>query len=306
MSAVCAPSATRAGLALAVYVAAPFALAPFVAYLLYAAIGLAGLDAPFHKVVMRTLQLLALLGLWPLLVVLGRNDRRAWGYGQTRREFLRQLALGLAAGVAMLAVLVGTLLVLGVRVPEPDLEWSKVHVPGLVAGAVLAALVIGFIEETWFRGALFGALASGAGVLAATAVTAVLYSAVHFVKSSVVIEQAAVGWLSGFSVIAGAFHRFGSTAIVDSALALAAAGVLLALVRARTGGIAACIGLHAGWVIVIKVTREVTDFEVGSPWAFLAGRYDGVTGYLALGWLAVLALLYGWRCPAPGGASGRP
>ena len=42
-------------------------------------------------------------------------------------------------------------------------------------------------------------------------------------------------------------------AFVDSFLCLTAVGVLLGMVRALTGNIAACIGLHAGWVIVIYV-----------------------------------------------------
>ena len=71
-------------------------------------------------------------------------------------------------------------------------------------------------------------------------------------------------------------------------------GVFLALVREGTGHIGWCIGLHAGWVFVIQLTRRLTDGNPSSDLAFLTGDYDGIIGWLAMAWIGLLAAGY-WR-----------
>ena len=80
--------------------------------------------------------------------------------------------------------------------------------------------------------------------------------------------------------------------ILDSFLCLTAVGVLLGMVRQLTGNIAACIGLHAGWVAVIYVVRETSVRKPASPAAWLMSDYDGFIGWMVLAWTPVI----GWRC----------
>ena len=82
--------------------------------------------------------------------------------------------------------------------------------------------------------------------------------------------------------------------MVDAFLALLAVGVVLGLVRAATGNIAACTGLHAGWVWVMLVAHELTRPARGAPLGFLLSRFDGFVGWLVLAWSAVLAVPL-WR-----------
>jgi len=70
--------------------------------------------------------------------------------------------------------------------------------------------------------------------------------------------------------------------------------MLLALVRERTGNIALCIGLHAGWVMTIKAIKWLTDVDASADLLFLIGPYDGITGWLATAWVGLVALIYGW------------
>src|SRR5260370_217357 len=77
--------------------------------------------------------------------------------------------------------------------------------------------------------------------------------------------------------------------IGDAFLGLLAGGGVLGMVRAATGNIAACIGLHAGWVWVMLVTHELTRPARGAPLGFLLSRFDGFVGWLVLAWTAVLA-----------------
>jgi hypothetical protein len=80
-------------------------------------------------------------------------------------------------------------------------------------------------------------------------------------------------------------------AIVDAFLCLFAVGVLLASVRAVTGNIAACMGLHAGWVWVIAFVREGSQPNDAHPMRFLVSQFDGVVGWLVLAWTIVIGLV---------------
>ena len=89
--------------------------------------------------------------------------------------------------------------------------------------------------------------------------------------------------------------------VLDSFVTLVIVGLLLALVRRRTGAIAAGVGLHMGWVLVIKTTITTTRVNDDAPTAFLVGSYDGYTGWLVAGWAAILIAIAwsrGWLRPA--------
>ncbi len=77
---------------------------------------------------------------------------------------------------------------------------------------------------------------------------------------------------------------------LDAFLCLTAVGVLLGLVRRFTGNIAACIGLHAGWVAVIYAVRETSERNPQSHATWLMSDYDGFIGWMVLGW----TLAIGW------------
>ncbi len=99
-----------------------------------------------------------------------------------------------------------------------------------------------------------------------------------------------VSWVHGFEVLSKLFERYVQPlTFADSFVALAMLGVLLALVRLRTGAIAGCIGLHAAGVAFIAVLREATLVNPNTEYASLVGSYDGVIGWAALVWFAVIA-----------------
>jgi hypothetical protein len=70
---------------------------------------------------------------------------------------------------------------------------------------------------------------------------------------------------------------------------------LLALARRRTGAIAACIGLHMGWVWVIKATLAVSREVEPSAFSPLVSQFDGYTGWLVASWALLLMLVAHWR-----------
>jgi hypothetical protein len=80
---------------------------------------------------------------------------------------------------------------------------------------------------------------------------------------------------------------------------------MLALLRARTGAIATCIGLHAAGVCVIAVLRATTVVNPADDQAVLVGSYDGVIGWAALVWFGLIGSGYWLMTRARRGAPQR-
>jgi membrane protease YdiL (CAAX protease family) len=247
-----------------------------------------------QRVMGRLAQLFILLGLWPFLRLLGLDQRGALGFGLARRPFLLRVGLGWLLGVLILAALMWALLALGVRVPDVPASGIAAAVADKAVTALIGGLLIGLLEELFFRGALFSAIRRRGTLARAVVWSALLYALVHVLKPHDLPDGMAFDWDGAQVMFAQVFTGLFQWKHVDTLAALFMAGVLLALVRERTGHIGWCIGLHAGWVFVIQVGRRVTDGDDGAALAFLAGDYDGVIGWLAVLWLALLSWLY-WR-----------
>jgi membrane protease YdiL (CAAX protease family) len=245
---------------------------------------------PVHRVMNRLAMLIALVGLVVLTRRLRLSHRSALGYGIPRGDFLRQLALGWAAGVGLMLPLVAALLVFDVRQIKPGLDGD---LPAMIVQGLLSGLVVAFIEETFFRGVLFTAVARSAGARAAIIAPSILYAALHFLGGKLRVPAEQVSWEHGFHVLSRLFERYAQPlAFIDSFLALVALGILLAFVRLRTGAIAACIGLHAAGVCTIFILRDTTAINGDAKLAAIVGTYDGVLGWAALAWFAVIAVAY--------------
>ena len=244
---------------------------------------------PLHKFIGRVGLLLALIGLWPFLKMLKLADRESLGYGLASAEFRLTLTKGFALGVLILAALALGLMILDIRVyPRAGEHPLLIKV---VAQGVLGGLAIGFIEETFFRGALFSAVRKrGGGVVVAIVLPSLLFAALHFFKPQPFPPGAEVTLASSLASLGGALPALFQMENLDSFVALFLVGVFLGLVRQRSGHIAWCIGLHAGWVLVIRLAHKYTWEDPASPLQFLVGEYDGVTGWLAAGWIGVLTL----------------
>jgi uncharacterized protein len=251
-------------------------------------------DFPFHRIAER-LGMLALAGGFILIARrLGLADRASLGYGLARRAFVREMLLGLALGVATMLAVVAAMSALGL------LDWSQATGAGaaaltrLVASSLASALAVAFIEETFLRGAMYSAIERESGARWAVLLTALLYAATHFFGKARIASQDVTPW-SGLELLGESLHAFAHfAAIIDAFLALMAVGVVLALVRQACGNIAACLGLHAGWVWVMLVAHELTTPRPGAALGFLLSRFDGFVGWLVLGWTVLLAVPI-WR-----------
>lgn len=278
-----------------IYVLAVFVSTAVTSYPVFLGLEAVGLrNMPFDEMVMRLLKVYGLFGLWPLLASLGINTRIDWGYGpgRSRRRFSTGLLLGGAIGIASMALVVLILLIFDIRVARPGMALSPPVLTALVLQSAFAGLMVGFIEETWFRGALQSSVARVSNSAFAIVLISLVYGAMHFVSSDISIPADEVRWLSATAVLFTSLHDFRDPAFFDSLFALVAGGLLLGLVRYRTGRIAECIGIHAGWVMVVKILRQTTYPNSEASWSFMIGNYDGVIGILAGLWFSSLAIAY--------------
>jgi membrane protease YdiL (CAAX protease family) len=248
-------------------------------------------DVPFHRVASRIGMLALLIGFILVARRLGVADRASLGYGAPRKLFLRELAIALVVGAALMLPVVAAIGALGLREWKPDAEITA----ALAVEGLLRGLAVALIEETFLRGAMFTAIARESGARAAIILTSLVYSATHFLaRVRIPADQVTFG--SGWDLLAGSLAAFGDPlSIADAFISLLAVGVLLGMVRHYTGNIAACLGLHAGWVWVIAFARETTSADRSHPLAFLVSDFDGLVGWLVLAWTVVIAaILYFW------------
>ncbi len=239
-------------------------------------------ELDFDRVASRSVLLIAIILFITLYKRLGFTTWQTIGYCSDKKRFLQDLLKGISFGLfIMLPVVVG-LLTTQNRTLDTGWEVSLINIIGLILTALISGLIIGFLEETLFRGAMLSAVKRHSTSIFAIVTTSLFYAAVHFLQPDIELKADALDWASGFVLLKNAFAGFANlSGIVDSFIALFLAGTLLAIVRLKTNNIALCIGIHAGWVIVIKVFKRVTDSNPSSEYAFLTGSYDKVIGYLA-------------------------
>jgi membrane protease YdiL (CAAX protease family) len=249
----------------------------------------------FDKIATRLFQLLALGAVLLLVRRLKLDTRADWGYGAPGARWRRDCLIGFLAGIAsMLPVTLATL-ALGIRSVLPEIDFSMVlraALAGLGSG-----LAVGFLEETFFRGLMQGAVRRDVRrAWVAILPVSLLYAALHFLARAPIAAED-VTWHSGLDLLVGVAAEFRApSGILDAFLSLTAVGLLLGLLTAARGHIGAAVGLHAGWVATMRFTIGLTALHRDSPLGWLVSRSDGYTGWLVLAWtLLILALAAGFK-----------
>jgi len=248
-------------------------------------------DWPFHRIAGRIGQAVLLVALLLCARRLGVADRQSWGYGLPAKAFFRELAKALALGVATMLPIIAIMAAMGLRMWKGGVAPDAATLAKLTLQGFMTGIVVALMEETFIRGAMFTAVSRESGTRVAIALTSLLYAATHFFASYRIPAEQVNAW-SGLALVSGTLDAFRDPlAIADAFLCLFAVGVLLAAVRATTGHIAACMGLHAGWVWVITFVRQTSEPNDAHPLRFLLSQFDGLVGWLVLAWTVVIGLV---------------
>ena len=245
---------------------------------------------PFHRIGERIAMLIGLVGFIILAPRMRLGDRVSLGYGLPRQRFLREWLVGLAVGAVTMLVIVAAMSALGLR------DWHKLatldgaKIAKLIGQALGSGVAVALIEETALRGIIFTGIQRESGTRAAILLTALIYSATHFFAKHH-IDAAQVTSSSGWDLLAGTLHSFADPiGIADAFLTYFAVGVILAAIRSRTGHIASCMGLHAGWVWVMLSVTGVSEPVRDQPLSFLLSQTDGFVGWLVFAWTLIIGV----------------
>jgi membrane protease YdiL (CAAX protease family) len=258
-----------------------------------------GLEVKFHRVASRIAMLTFLAGFLFIARRLRVSDRISLGYALPARPFFIELAKAFALGAVLMLPVLATMVALDMRELKSGLDLGAGDWLKLVLMACATGLVVAAIEETALRGVMHSAISRESGAVWAIVLVSLVYAATHFfAKTRIPADEVTAG--SGLTMLSGLLESFAHPlGILDAFLCLFMVGVLLGLVRQLTGNVAACIGLHAGWVAIITVVRETSMRRESGPVAWLMSDYDGFIGWMVLGWTVVIGwALWWWYRPA--------
>ena len=215
----------------------------------------------FQRYFNRAVLIAALALLWPAVRSLQIKGWRDLGIEPDPRWCQHALA-GFGIGAGLVAVMAFVYVPFGFYHWKPQLPWAKL--PSLA----LSAFVVAAIEESLFRGAIFGLFRRTLRPFPALVWVTSLFSILHFLKPDDDFTIAHVGWLSGFSLLPHTFHQFVEpTTLIAGFTTIFVLGWVLGCATLRTRSLWMGIGLHAGVVFVkmgfAKFTKR--DAEL-LPW----------------------------------------
>ncbi len=238
-------------------------------------------EAPFHRFVNRALLIMSLVGLVPFLRVMGTMSWKELGLKPEPSRW-SELSSGLRIGFLSLALLAIISVALRARflVSHDELPVIMRH----LVNAGTAAIIVSFIEELIFRGALLGGLKKAVPWPLALVFSSVVYALVHFFQRPSSPEF--IQWYSGLAVLASMFKGFFEwDRLFPGFLNLTVVGLVLGLAYFRTGGLYASIGLHAGWIFWLKTYGFVTQASPDTNHSIFG------TSKMIDGWMALPVLL---------------
>lgn len=245
----------------------------------------------FHRVAGRIAMLVLLLGLVGLCRHLHLTNKRDFGYALPWRRFLAQSLWWGVVGMVTAAVGAAFLLYTRLRVVDPGFVPSAAAIARIFLVGVGSGISVALLEETVFRGVMHTAIERESGTWPAALLTAPLFAVLHFF-AKVRIPAADIGWGSGFDLLVLSFAPLSHPSLVfDSLLSWLVVGLILSLTRVLTGNIAVAIGLHAGWVVVLRMLQESTAAGYSPEYCAWVGRFDGLLGYWMLPWGVAIATL---------------
>jgi uncharacterized protein len=243
---------------------------------------------PFHRVAARIAMLALVIVLIALCRHLDLTRKSDYGYGLPWRRFVRVSLLWGAVGVFTAGVGAAFLMLTHLRVAAADFIPSAFGIARIFLVGVGSGVSVALIEETVFRGVMHTAIERESPPWVAVLLTAPLFAVLHFF-AKVRIPAADVGWGSGFDLLLRSFAPLSHPALVlDSFLSWLVVGLILSLTRVLTGNIAVAIGLHAGWVVVLRMLQEATTSGSAPAYSAWVGHFDGLLGYWLLPWGAAI------------------
>lgn len=259
-----------------------------------------GLETVLDRSGLRFSRVFARLAVACLLVGLVVT-RRSLGLGRIvsawRAESWRERGIRLGAGT--LASLLPALLVLAPAIHHSALGWAGrtwLQAAEKILEGVPSALLVGAVEESFFRVTVFGGLAASWNWRVAAVVSSAFYALVHFLRPDGTFVLQGASPIEGLRYLAASFEGLTDPATAAAVFGLFLIGLVLCSAFHRQASLALVAGLHMGWFLAAKAAIRLSHLPpeladnasrikrallIGSPWLWLA---------VAVTWVAALLL----------------
>ena len=244
----------------------------------------------FSKIANRCFMLVAATGIYPMLKAFDCFNKKELGYDLKRKDFIKEIGKGLPFGILTLVLLSGLIMYFGYRELDPEADAGDLV--KTFFKAALGALALSFIEETFFRGIVLNSMSRTLKVAPAIFISSFLFASVHLLRNKTDIELNNIQWDTGFYYLSLTLHNFVDPRMLGSWLTLYACGTFLSFMSLHYGNIARCIGVHMGWVMIIKLFEGMTNTVNAKKGEWMIGNYDKVTGYLSFIIISIFCLAY--------------
>jgi len=166
---------------------------------------------------------------------------------------------------------------------------------------LLIAGLVGCIEEIFFRGFIFQSFLRNMHTVSAVCASSLFYSLLHFFRVKLLVSPGFQPFI-GFEVIYQSFAKLliNFNTSMPTIIGIFLVGVVLSYACLRTNSLYFAIGLHAGWIVLIKTNILLFD-HVGTNLRWLFGDSKVVTGVLGWGLLLVTLFLIRFVTKVPFG-----
>lgn len=242
----------------------------------------------------RILRRLIMIGTLGLVVWLLRARRGSLGELGLRwkKQSLAEWGRGFSIGILLVAVMTVCQGALGARMwrlSEADgWHWIGFFLKGFSGG-----VLIGIMEEFFFRGFLFLTFKELWNTKGSLVLTNLIYALVHFFPKSKLAPGVEPTVVESFRLLGAMISPSPGhlLQILPSLAGLALFGLILSFAFLRTGTLYRSMGIHAGAVFCLKLNRRFMP-EVSEKMNFLTGTknlYDGAAGLAVLALAAFLA-----------------
>lgn len=249
--------------------------------------GLEWLFGPFRWPFSRVYDRVAMVAVVIMVAVL----RKQFSFDGIQRYFYREHAAlkarRLIGGVCLSACTVAA--VVPFIVDGVDVRWADHPRQAYLLKCLRtlpAAILISVIEEGFFRAFLYKRLRRHYPLIAAGLLCSLIYASVHFISPVKTWSYDGFSVFAGFDYLWHVLLRMLSPGLLPAFFGLFLVGVVLCFVMERTNSLFLCIGLHSGWVMILKVVKFSTIVDEAKVLPGAGMRYFLVAQPIA--WISIL------------------
>ena len=228
----------------------------------------------------------------PTLKFLKINNRQLLGYAEPKLLFLFQIVKGFLLSILLLIPLIFLYNYLEIRIiNDINLIAFNTSFLQVLIYTIFISFVISTVEESYFRGIM---IRGGSNIVEALLIiifSSLIYSLFHFIKIPLIIDEN-IFWYTGLIELSNVFANFFKIISLDSAITLFVFGILLGIVRVRHQSISYCIGIHAGFIFLIKTFKQNSSVNYNSTYNSFLSSHDQFTGNLATIWIILILITY--------------